>query len=148
MTAPITDTCIFQGDKYALIAADNGRFISPAEFRMEPVMKSTACYSGFYATYEFNELSLNLVRLVITTKGGRYIPIDKITPKFDNQEHAWVYSGLCERILYTGKIRLGKWLDYWDEHHPAENVQIYAGYHGDRAARIFSTIFDISLTEN
>jgi len=145
MTAPITDTCIFAGDRYALIAADNGRLMSPYQFGMKPRMNSTACYSGFYATFKFSGKSLILARLVLTTKNESYLPIDGITPRYDDREHAWVYSGLTENIPYTGKIRLGKWLDFWNDTNSCENVALYAGYPGDRAASIFSTVVDITL---
>lgn len=52
MTAQIPDTFIFNGEEYSLIGMKGGDLISPEQFGMLPGMLHTACYRGFYATYE------------------------------------------------------------------------------------------------
>jgi len=146
MTAPITDTCIFSGDRYAIIAADNGRLMSPDQFGMKPRMLHTACYRGFYATFKLSGKSLILTRLALNTKNDIYLPIGGITPVYVEREFAWVYSGLTEIIPYSGKIRLGKWSGIWNEDDDPENLALYAGYPGDDAASMFSTVVDVTLS--
>jgi len=145
MTAPITDTCIFEGGGYAVIAANNGRLMSPDQFGMKPRMWSTACNTGFYATLKISGKSLILTRLVLKTKNDIYPPIAGIKPKYDDREFAWVYSGLSEIIPHSGKIRLGKWLDNWNDDQAPQNIALYAGYHGDDAASKFDVIVDVTL---
>ena len=60
MTAQISDTFLFKGDEYSLIGMNGGDLASPEQFGMEPEMIHTACYRGFYATYEFTEKTLEL----------------------------------------------------------------------------------------
>lgn len=80
MTAQFTDTFIFRGDQYSLIGISGGALALPEQFGMEPEQFSSACYRGFYATYELTEEALYFRELTLREKNGNYLPIAGILP--------------------------------------------------------------------
>jgi hypothetical protein len=132
MTAQISDTFIFKGEDYSLIGMTEGELASPQQFGMEPEMIHTACYRGFYATYELTEEALYLRQLTLRERNGRYLPIGKIQPQI--ADHQGAYHDLSEVIPFTGKIRLAK--DFIEE------LYIHMGFQKPTA---FKTVLDITL---
>lgn len=132
MTAQIQDTFLFKGDRYFLIGIQGGNLISPEQFGMEPVILNTACYRGFYATYELNEKGLFLKELTLREKNGKYLPIQGVKPvKGDYQAS---YYGLNVAVTYTGKIRLAKDL-----------IKEFYTHLGFQKAIAYKTVLDVSL---
>lgn len=132
MTAQISDTFLFKGDEYSLIAINGGDLASPEQFGMEPEMLHTGCYRGFYAMYELTEESLYLRELTLREKNGNYLPIEgREAAKEDYQA---TYHGLNIVIPFIGKIRLAK--DFIEE------LYIHMGFQKPTA---FKTILDIEL---
>lgn len=134
MTAQISDTFLFKGDGYSLIGMTDGALASPEQFGMEPEMLHTACYRGFYATYELTEEALYLTELTLRERTGKYQPIGETQPiKGDYQA---TYRGLNEMITFTGKLRLAK--DFIKE------LYIHMGH---QKATAFRSVLDITLKE-
>jgi hypothetical protein len=134
MTAQISDTFLFKGDEYSVIGMKGGDLASPKQFGMEPEMISTACYRGFYATYELTEESLYLKELTLREKNGNYLPIEGSEPA--KEDYQATYHGLSVVIPFTGKIRLAK--DFIEE------LYIHMGYQKPTA---FKTVLDITLKD-
>ncbi len=134
MTAQISDRFIFKGDEYSLIGMKGGDLASPEQFGMEPEMIHTACYRGFYASYELTEEALYLRELTLREKNGNYLPIEGIEPA--KEEYQATYHGLSVVVHFTGKIRLAK--DFIEE------LYIHMGYQKPTA---FKTVLDITLKE-
>jgi len=134
MTAQISDTFIYKGDEYSLIGKTEGYLAFPEQFGMEPEMLHTACYRGFYATYELTEEALYLRELTLREKDGMYLPIGETHP--ERGEYQATYHGLSEVIPFTGKIRLAK--DFIEE------LYIHMGYQKPTA---FKTVLDIALKD-
>lgn len=132
MTAQISDTFVFKGDEYSLIGMTEGDLASPEQFGMEPEMLHTACYRGFYATYELTEEALCLKELTLRERNGNYLTIGETQP--ERGDYQATYHGLNEVIPFTGKIRLAK--DFIDE------LYIHMGYQKPTA---FKTVLDIDL---
>jgi hypothetical protein len=132
MTAQISDTFIFKGEEYSLIGMKGGDLASPEQFGMEPEMIHTACYRGFYASYELTEESLYLRELTLKEKNENYLPIEGIEPA--KEEYQATYHGLSLVVPFTGKIRLSK--DFIEE------LYIHMGYQKPTA---FKTVLDITL---
>ena len=132
MTAQIPDTFIFKGEDYSLIGMTEGELVFPQQYGMEPVMIHTACYRGFFATYELTEEALYLRQLTLREKNGNYLPIGKIQPQI--KDYQATYRGLSEVIPFTGKIRLAK--DFIKE------LYIHMGFQKPTA---FKTVLDITL---
>jgi hypothetical protein len=132
MTAQIPDTFFFKGEAYVLIGKEGGELASPRQFGMEPEMLHTACYRGFYATYELTEDGLYLRELTLREQNDNYLPIGGIEPVLE--EYQATYHDLGVMIPFTGKIRLAK--DFIDE------LYVHMGYQKPTA---FRTVLDITL---
>ena len=134
MTSQISDKFLFKGDEYSLIAMTEGSLASPEQFGMEPEMIHTACYRGFYATYELTGDALYLRALTLREKNGNYLPIGTIQPV--TEDYQATYRGLSEVIPFTGKIRLAK--DFIEE------MYIHMGYQKPTS---FKVVLDIALKD-
>lgn len=134
MTAQISDTFLFNGNNYSLIGIIGDIFPSPSQFGMDAEMLHTACYRGFYATYEITGDILYLRELTLREKNGNYVSIDGIKPVI--KDYQATYNGLNLEVSFTGKIRLAK--DFIDD------LYIHMGYQKPTA---FKTVFDITLKD-
>ena len=105
MTAQISDRAFFKGDEYSIIGI-TGQLVSPEQFGMDSDMISTACYRGFFATYEITEECLYLREFTLNAKDGNYLPIEGIDPVKNGFEGT--YQNLSMVVPFTGRIRLGK----------------------------------------
>lgn len=103
MTAQIHDTFVYRGEGYSLIGEKGGDLFSPTQYGMTPKMISTACWRGFYATYEFTEVGeLCLRGATLGMVEGEYKPIGGVLPNGGR------YQNLNVAVPFTGKIRLGR----------------------------------------
>jgi len=134
MTAQISDTFVFKGDEHELIGICGDELALPEQFGMEPEMMHTACYRGFYATYELTEEALYLRELTLREKNGNYLPIEGKEP--EKEECLATYKDLSVVISFTGKIRLAK--DFIEE------LYVHMGYQKPTA---FKTVLDIALKD-
>ncbi|MEC4814524.1 MAG: hypothetical protein SAK29_14795 [Scytonema sp. PMC 1069.18] len=110
MTAQIPDTFLYQGEEYSLVALEGERLITPQDYQMQPAMLHTACYRGFYSTYEITDDGLFLTEMVIGEVKEGYKPIQGILPTLP-QEDCYgypTYKGLRLLAPFSGKIRLAK----------------------------------------
>ena len=101
MTAQITDTFIYKGDAYQLIGINGRGLINPMQFGMIPAMISTACYRGFYATYELTDKNFFIRELTLREKDGRYLSIDGIEP--EAQKYQATYNNLNRAFHWKNK---------------------------------------------
>ncbi|ODG97124.1 MULTISPECIES: hypothetical protein [unclassified Nostoc] len=110
MTSQIPDTFLYQGEKYELVALDGERLITPQDYGMKPQMLHTACYRGFYSTYEITNDGLFLTEMVIGEVEEGHKSIQGIMPKLPSQNsHGYpTYKGLRLITPFAGRIRLGK----------------------------------------
>lgn len=136
MTAQISDTFLLWGGEYSLIGMTDGELASPEQFGMVPEMLHTACYRGFYATYELTDHALYLRELTLRERNGKYLPIGNARPIVDEYLLQGHYRGLNELVPFTGKIRLAKGF-IWE-------LYIHMGYQKPTS---FQTVFDITLKE-
>ena len=136
MTAQIEDRFHLRGATYSLIGMTEGNLASPEQFGMVPEMIHTACYRGFYATYELTEDALYLRELTLSEGDGRYLPIGSVKPVKNREGYEATYFGLSEVIPFTGKIRLAK--DF------IEDLYIHMGFQKPTA---FKTVLDITLKD-
>jgi len=111
MTAQISDTFLFKGERYELIGIKGSELSHPEQFGMEPEMMHTACYRGFYATYELSDKGLTLREMSLNEKNENYLPIEGVTPVVDDYEVT--YRNLDVTVHFTGKIRLAR--EFLDE---------------------------------
>ena len=105
MTAQVLDKVFFKGDEYSIIGI-TGELVSPKQFSMTSDMISTACYRGFFATYELTEECLYLREFTLNAKDGNYRPIEGIDPVKTGFQGT--YQNLSVEVPFTGRIKLGK----------------------------------------
>lgn len=110
MTSQIPDTFVYKDEKYELVGLSGESLVTPQDYGMQPQMLHTACYRGFYSTYEITEDGLFLTQMVIGEVEGGHKPIQGIMPKLPpNERHGYpTYQGLKLLTPFTGKIRLAK----------------------------------------
>lgn len=110
MTIQIPDIFIYNGGEYEILKMHGKELIAPSHFGMHPKMLHTACYRGFYCTYQINNDGLFLTKMVIGEVQEGYKPIQGIMPKLVPGD--WfgypIYEGLRIITPFTGKITLGK----------------------------------------
>ncbi len=134
MTAQISDTFLYKGQEYFLIGIRGGELVCPEQFGMEPEMIITACYRGFYATYELTEDALYLRTFTLSEKNNKYLPIQGVMPAKNNYQAT--YYGLSLTIPFTGKLRLAR--DF------IEDLYVHMGFQKPSA---FRAVLDITLND-
>ena len=152
MTAQISDTVQIRGEEYLLIGHNARGLFHPQSVGISPNMISTACYEGFYSTYEFAEDVLYLKELTVRDANNEYPPINGVAARatvegvfYADQNGEWqhrietddtvrIYSDVRMRIPYTGKLRLAKDL--------LPELYIHMGY---QKASAFRVVVDITL---
>jgi hypothetical protein len=136
MTAQIPDTFIYDGEEYELVALDGEGLIIPQDYGMEPEMLHTACYRGFYSTYEITNDGLFLTEMVIGEVEEGHKSIQGIMPKIPSDRfHGYpTYKGLRLLTPFTGRIRLGK--DF------IKDLYIHMGY---QKASAFETLLEFAF---
>jgi hypothetical protein len=132
MTAQISDTIIFEGERYSIIGLRGSCLFTPMQFGMEPEGMHTACYRGFYATYELTDEELFLRELTIRDRNGRYPPISGVDAVTTG--HEATYTNLAHQIQFSGEIRFAK--DFIEE------LYIHMGFQKPTA---FKTVYDTTL---
>jgi hypothetical protein len=132
MTAQISDKFMFRNENYELIGMRGGNLFSPEQVEMQPKMIHTACYRGFYATYEVNDDGLYLLELTIREANDNYIPINGRHPK--NGDHQATYHNLNLQVLLSGKIRLARGF--------IKDLYIHMGFQKPTA---FKTVYDLTF---
>ncbi|MBD2616502.1 hypothetical protein H6G94_35690 [Nostoc punctiforme FACHB-252] len=110
MTSQIPDTFLYNGEEYQLVALAGEGLITPQDYGMQPQMLETACYRGFYSTYEITDEGLFLTQMVIGEVKGRHKPIQGVMPSIPSGDRYGypTYQGLRLLTPFTGKMRLGK----------------------------------------
>jgi hypothetical protein len=135
-TSQIPDTFIFEANEYSLIGKTEGDFATPEQFGMSAIMIHTACYRGYYATYELTKDGLFLRNFTLREKDANYLPISGISPVVNAKQLQATYSNLNVIVPFSGKIRLGK--DF------IQDLYIHMGYQKPTA---FKTVLDITLKD-
>lgn len=133
MTAQISDTFIYQEQKYNLVALQGEGLIVPQDYNMQPEMLHTACYRGFYSTYEVTDDGLFLIEMVIGEVKDGYKSIQGIMPYADGNRYT-TYKGLRLLVPFTGIIRLGK--DFINTH------SVNMGY---QKASAYATLLELTF---
>jgi hypothetical protein len=111
MTAQIMDRFLFKGKEYRLVGGEGGPLISPQDFGMEPGFLHTACWRGFYSTYEIKDDQIFLVEMTMRERKGNYIAINNTMPKV--ADHQASYEEIYLPVPFTGSLLLAK--DFFDQ---------------------------------
>lgn len=121
MTAQVSETLTYDGNRYCLIDTNGGLMFDPRRYGLEPIPISTACYRGFVGEYAIRDGELMVDRLEISCGDPdpkiRW-PATKPLPVFhgrspkDHYEEYSVCDGLYEdlalAVRYTGRFLISR----------------------------------------
>jgi hypothetical protein len=134
MTGQIADTFIYKGERYDIIGLVGGDLVTPEQFGMIPLGVCSACWRGFYVTYELTSRGLYLRKLSLRVENEDYKPIDGVMPVDDDWHKS--YNNLRVRVAFTGKIRIAK--DFIQERYVHMGFQMPTAY---------KTVHDVTLKD-
>jgi len=104
MTTQIPDRLAYQDDEYLIISAKGNGLMSPSDFGMKAVTKSTACYRGYDAEYVCENENLFLTSIELRTGDGHFKNIDGVKPVIDERLNMGKYSALRVRTAFSGGL--------------------------------------------
>jgi hypothetical protein len=107
---------------------------APEQFGMQPEKLSTACYRGFFATYEVADDGLYLQELTLREANDNYKPINGIHA--EKQEYQATYQNFKFLVTFSGKLRLAR--DFVKE------LYVHMGFQKPTA---FKTLYDLALED-
>lgn len=134
MTAQISDTLFYKGEQYSIIGLRGDSLVTPEQFGMAPEMMHTACYRGYYSTYELTEKGLFLREITLRERNSRYRVIDGVEPT--RERDAGTYTGLEHHVSFSGEIRFAK--DF------IRDLYVHMGF---QKASAFETVYDATLED-
>ena len=90
MTAQMPEKLFYQGTEYALIMWEEGQLFTLESCGMHPAMIHTACWRGYFVTYDLGEEGLIVrefsVRLTGSPSGSSFVPAaQQVAPYVPNQ---------------------------------------------------------------
>ena len=106
MTAQMPEKVLYQGSEYALILWEEDQLFTPERYGMHPVMIHTACWRGYYVTYELGEEGLVMREFTVRQQDGNYPPVEGVQPTLE--EYQATYKSLNLAINYHGKLTLAR----------------------------------------
>jgi hypothetical protein len=107
MTGQINDSLIFQGRDFSITAVDGEELFNPQQHGITPGFGTTACYRGYFCSYELVENALQLKQLIVSIYsqpldririkyGKKQIPnLFSITPSIKPNQISQIVSGYC-----------------------------------------------------
>jgi hypothetical protein len=140
MTAQISDTVIFQRQNFAIAGINGSGLFDPNMHGIIPVTISTACWRGYYCSYEIadEKLYLRCLHIGLNTGEVKQDTGPKLFGKvseYSKTEHCFVYDELNEQIPFTGGLLIGR--DFIRE------MYVHMGYHPAYKFRVvYELIFD------
>ena len=72
MTAQVADKYYYNGEEYSFVANQPNLDFSPKLFNLTPANISTACWRGFWCTYDISDNGFFLDELYIHTENDDY----------------------------------------------------------------------------
>lgn len=116
MTAQISDTVLYRGAEYDLCGIDGEGLFEPQPYGIEPRMISTACWRGYYCTYQVggDELLLTEVHVGLHDEDAERArrdegpPLFGVRPRWDERDWCFVYAPVEVPVSFTGGLLLGR----------------------------------------
>ncbi len=137
MTAQATDTFLFKGKPYELIGITEGDLFSSQDFGIEAEFINTACWRGFYSTYEIADKRIFLKEMTVLLeprKDGKCKTINNVLPQQISDDEALYKEINLPVSSFTGKIRIAR--SFIDE------LYIHMGFPKPSA---FKTVLDLTF---
>jgi hypothetical protein len=105
MTAQISDSVLYRKKPRTIAGINGSGLFDPAEHGIRPVMISTACWRGYYCTYEVADESLFLieVHLGLDERDATAAARGEGTKLFGIVPRRYTEHGYCQDVL-TGQV--------------------------------------------
>lgn len=114
MTAQITDIYRFRNTDWSMLGISGTGLFEPDQVGIRPTMMSTACYRGYFCTYDVTETGLFLSNLVVRAEDDASYPaITGIAPCHYNIFGAAEYRLADFQVRFDGGLLLGS--DFIDD---------------------------------
>lgn len=108
MTAQVPDHLFYEDEQYAIVGVDGSGLLTPADFGLEPVMMSTACWRGFIADYAVDGERLILSALTVRTVDDQYPPLKGIAARSGGVMGGMRYEDLNTPVAFSGGLLIGR----------------------------------------
>jgi hypothetical protein len=136
MTAQISDTFLFQAQRFSLAGVNGGNLFHPAASGMQPRPRVTSCWRGYVCTYKIQDNKLFLETLLINLEQeGPQInnlrPVVSNAGTFDN-----IYHDLDLQIDFTGGMLVAIGF--------IQALYIHMGFH---PAWKYETVFELVFSQ-
>jgi hypothetical protein len=102
MTAQISDSFLFQDQRFSVVGVNGGNLFHPAEYGMQPLPRITSCWRGYVCMYTtlYNKLLLDTLQTNLDQEGP---PVNNISPEFSiNGTFNNIYHELNLHVDFTG----------------------------------------------
>jgi hypothetical protein len=134
MTAQISDSFLFQDQRFSVVGVNGGNLFHPAEYGMQPLPRITSCWRGYVCTYTtlYNKLLLDTLQTNLAQEGPL---INTILPEFSiNGTFNNIYHDLDLRIDFTGGMLIANGF--------IQALYVHMGFHpGWKYATVFELVF-------
>ena len=131
MTAQVSDTVIYQGEKHVLAAFSDGEPFTPTEHGYRPFPSSTACWRGYLCEYQVREQGLYLHRLHVNhqeddeeTSAKNHPPrLNGVEATASKSSHIgnWTFEKVGLPIPYTGGLVVARGF--------IQSLYVHMGFH-------------------
>ncbi|PZR11053.1 MAG: hypothetical protein DI536_18100 [Archangium gephyra] len=127
VTAQISDSVQLEGEHeaFSIAGVSGGPLFEPAQHGLKPVMISTACWRGWYATYAVRDRQLLIASLAIGLDHTQPLPtLEGLSPQRRSYEarelkngewvdvkattHEWFFEPLTLPVPFTGGLLLAR----------------------------------------
>ena len=98
MTAQINDVFKFNGEEYYVVGIDGPELFDPVKEGFNPKVASTACWRGFYLTFEATETQMTMAGAIV------YSVMDDLSLKQYKEGRFLVYKYEYENFSYKKVI--------------------------------------------
>jgi len=106
VTAQINDIFKFNGVEYVVVGIDGPELFDPINEGFTPMSASTACWRGFYLTFNATDMYLYLEEMQINQDKAKVF--NDIKPVKGDSRFSHKYPNLNYKLPFTGKILIAK----------------------------------------
>lgn len=141
MTAQIPDTVIYNGEEFKLVGINGNKLFQPEEYRLKPIMASTACYNGYLLIFKCEKNEFLLDKLFIRTL-EKPVPINgkkakKYAEEMFSHFFSHQYTDLHLKVHFTGSIVIAR--DFIEEKY------VHMGY---QSSRDFREVYKLTIKDD
>jgi hypothetical protein len=134
LTAQINDVFKFNGVEYVVVGIDGPELFDPVKEGFKPKTASTACWRGFYLTFEATDMYLYLNEMSIRQDEAKIFKGKK--PTKGDLFFTHKYENLKYKLPFTGRIIIAK--DFID------SMYVHMGF---QRALAYKTVIELVIKE-